>query len=70
VPVNFHYEPAISDVVSSDRRIAIVYKNTQHATQYYVKAKKLGNFTLQVMQFKSPDGATVVLEQEVEVVVR
>ena len=67
VPVSFHYEPAISDVVSSDRRIAIVYKTNTH---YIVKAKKLGNFTLQVMQFKAPEGPTVLLEQDVEVVVR
>jgi hypothetical protein len=70
VPVEFHYEHAISDVMSSDRRIAIVYKRTQHGTRYFVKAKRLGNFTLQVMQHKAPDGPTVLLEQDVEVVVR
>lgn len=67
VPLKFQYEPAISDVVSSDHRIAIVYKTNTH---YIVKAKKLGNFTLQVMQHKGPGGADVLLEQNVEVVVR
>lgn len=70
MPVEFQYEPAISDVVSSDRRIAIVYKRTQQATRYFVKAKRLGNFTLQVMQHKGPEGSNVLLEQDVEVVVR
>ncbi len=67
IPIEFNYEPALSDVVSSDSRIAIIYKTNTH---YVVKAKKLGKFTIQVMEHKGPDGATVLLEHDVEVVVR
>lgn len=67
IPVQFQLEPAISDVVSSDRRIAIVYKTKTH---YVCKAKRLGKFTIQVMEHIAPDGPTVLLEHEVEVVVR
>jgi hypothetical protein len=70
VPINFQMEPAISDVKSSDHRVAIIYKDSAHGTRYFCKAKKLGRFTIQVMAFRAPEGATVLLEKEVQVVVR
>ena len=70
IPINFQLEPAISDVKSSDHRVAIIYKDSAHGTRYFCKAKKLGRFTVQVMSHKAPEGATVLLEKEVQVVVR
>lgn len=69
VPISFIMEPAMSDVVSSNRNIALIYKS---GTRYLCKARKLGTFTLQVMKTtaESSSSMDVVLEQEVEVVVR
>lgn len=70
IPIEFQMEPSISDVKSSDHRVAIIYRDSQNATRYHFKAKKLGRVTVQVMAHRPPEGPTVLLEKEVQVVVR